>query len=119
MLITKLLTRLVERTTLYTFESAATAVQLPASNSVGVSVDMTKSGYKFIGILGVHPDGTGNTNGFLYSFYKESDTSVRLGFRNTTSTARNYTVTVQGLYVKLGGVLTNLRNAVFPKGVTA
>lgn len=80
-------------------ESHSKSVSLPASDSTTVTVDMTKSNYTFVGVLGVHTSGSGSTLGFVTSFYK-SGTNAIVILRNTTSTARSYTCYVYGLYVK-------------------
>ena len=81
-------------------ERHSASVSLPASNSTNADVTMTKSGYKFIGVVGFQCDGTGATLGFVSSAFKYNDTTARVTLRNTTSTARSFTLYVYGLYLK-------------------
>lgn len=79
--------------------STTASVALPASDSVNVTVNMTYSGYTLVGIAGVRTSGSGSSLGFLSNFYF-GGSNAYVTFRNTTSTARNYTVEVTGLYTK-------------------
>ena len=79
--------------------TATASVALPASDSVNVTVNMAWTGYTLIGIAGVKTSGTGSSLGYLTNFYF-GGTSAFVTFRNTTATARNYTVAVTGLYKK-------------------
>lgn len=97
----KLLTKiLTEKQNLMAVERHSASVSLPASNSATVDVTMTKSGYKFVGVAGFQCDGTGSTLGFVSSAFKYNDTTARVILRNSTSTARSFTLYVYGLYVK-------------------
>lgn len=86
--------------TLLVTEVHSKAVSLPASDSANVDVNMTKTGYTLIGVVGVENTGTGSTLGFVSSFTLLDATTVRVALRNTTSTARSYTCYVRGLYLK-------------------
>ena len=79
--------------------SATASVALPASDSVSVTVNMAYSGYTLVGIAGVRTSGSGSSLGFISNFYF-GGTNAYVTFRNTTATARNYTVEVTGLYTK-------------------
>ena len=79
--------------------SATASVALPASDSVNVTVNMTWSGYTLVGIAGVRTSGSGSSLGFISNFYIGRPYAY-VTFRNTTATARNYTVEVTGLYTK-------------------
>lgn len=81
-------------------ERHSASVSLPASNSATINVTMTKSGYKFIGVVGFQCNGTGATLGFVSSAFKYNDTTATVILRNSTSTARSFTLYVYGLYVK-------------------
>ena len=81
-------------------ESHSASVSLPASDSKTVTVNMTKSGWTFRGVVGFRTSGTGSSLGFVYGAYKSADNEASVMFRNTTSTARNFTCYVYGLYSK-------------------
>ena len=87
--------------------SGTVSVSLPASDAINVDVDMTKTGYVLVGIVGVTTSGSGSTLGYISSFRVLNDTTVRVSLRNTTATARSYNLSVRGLYIR-GGVLPNL-----------
>ena len=87
--------------------SSAVSVSLPASDSTNVDVSMEKPGYVLVGIIGVTTSGTGATLGQISSFRLLNNTTVRVTLRNTTATARSYSLSVRGLYIR-GGVLHNL-----------
>lgn len=97
----KLLTKiLTEKQNLMVVESHSESVSLPASDAATVDVNMTKSGYTFLGVVGFETTGTGATLGFVSTAYKYDATTARVVLRNSTSTARSYTLYVFGLYVK-------------------
>jgi len=81
-------------------DSKSASVSLPASDSATVTVNMAKTGYKFLGVVGINNTGTGATLGYVVSFYKSADNTATVTIRNTTSTARSYTCYVYGLYCK-------------------
>jgi len=91
---------LANKSNLLVVDSNSTSVSLPASNAVNADVTMTKSGYTFIGIVGVWCSGSGATFGYISTFYKLDADTARVTLRNSSATARNYTCTVYGLYVK-------------------
>ena len=74
-------------------------ISLPASNSTSVTIDLARTGYTLIGIVGVKTSGAGSSLGFLYSFAVSGPNAV-LYFRNSTSTARSFTVGATGLYMR-------------------
>ena len=80
-------------------EQKSTTLSLPASNTATASINMAKTGYTLLGIVGVQPTGSGSSMGYIYGFYVSGNTA-NVYFRNTTATARSFTVIVTGLYVK-------------------
>ena len=81
-------------------KSHSKAVALPASDSVTLNIDMSESGYRFLGVVGVNVSGSGSSLGYLVCAYKQSsEDKATVMFRNTTATARNYTCIVYGLYI--------------------
>lgn len=80
-------------------ESHSASVTVPASNAGTLSVNMAKSGYTCVGIVGVQPTGSGSSMSYIYGFYMVGNTAY-VYFRNTTATARTFTTYVTGLYVK-------------------
>ena len=99
-LLTKILNSLPNKSNKLVVEGHSNTISLPASESTAVVINMEKSGYTFLGVVGFTTSGTGSSLGYVYAQYKYTDTQARLMFRNTTGTARTYTVTAYGLYVK-------------------
>lgn len=98
-LLTKILTELPKKAELVV-ESHSGSVSLPASDSTTVNVTMTKSGFTFLGVVGFRTSGSGSSLGFVYGAWKSATNTASVMLRNTTSTARSYTVYVYGLYQK-------------------
>lgn len=66
--------------------------------------DVSKQGYRPIGILGINTDNDGTAQNwcFAWSFYIKDGTNVRLSYKNTgTSTAKVHPI-VDVLYQKIG-----------------
>ena len=80
-------------------ESHTDSVTVTASGTGSLSVDMTKSGYTCIGIVGIKPSGSGSSMSYIYGYFMNGTNAV-VYFRNTTSTARTFDVEVTGLYLK-------------------
>ena len=80
-------------------DQKSTTLSLPASNTATASINMAKTGYTLLGIVGVQPTGSGSSLGYIYGFHVSGNTAY-VNFRNTTATARSFTVIVTGLYVK-------------------
>lgn len=81
-------------------ETHHASVSLPASDYAAVDVTMTKTGYTFLGVVGFQAQGTGSTLGWVTACWKLDANTARANLRNSTSTARNYTMYITGLYVK-------------------
>lgn len=88
---------------MFAVEDKTASISLPASDTKTVTINMEKTGYTFLGVIGLRCEGTGATLGFPTAFCKNNATTAAVTLRNTTSTARNFTVRVYGLYTKLGG----------------
>lgn len=81
-------------------ESKSASISLPASDAVTTTIDMTKSGYTFLGVAGFRVSGTGGTQVYTPAAYKSGTNSAILQLRNPTATARSLTGYIYGLYVK-------------------
>ncbi len=79
-------------------KTASTVTSVAAnSDSSSISVDVSKSGYTIVGILGVSP---GNTNMSIQSFQKGSGNNVSVIVHNWTSSARNAQPEIICIYLK-------------------
>lgn len=77
------------------------AFTISASATTQKSVSCAKSGYVPIGILGMNADnGSSQNNLLVYECYITSDQKVKIGYKNTTSTAASVTPTFNILYQK-------------------
>ena len=91
---------LLNKSNLVVTETKSGSVSIPASDVGTATIDMTKSGYTLVGVAGVKTSGSGSSLGYIYSFFINNSTDIVIYFRNSTTTARNYTVQATGLYVK-------------------
>ena len=75
-----------------------------ASNSnLDTTIDITKTGYKPIGIVGTACTGTRGSYVNIYTCYVSSDTEATVGFKNASSSslvANDTTITIYVAYIK-------------------
>ena len=88
------------------------------------TLNITKPGYYPIGIVGFHQGGTLSSYLHTYAMFLQNQAigSGQIYYNRRVvgysgSSTLNATITFKVLWAKLGGVLTNLRNAIFSKEV--
>lgn len=87
---------------------------ISGSSASDLQINIAKTGYVPIGILGLETGGLGSSYLFPYRF-RVSGNIAYVSVRNSTSTARsNMTVSVNVLYI-MGGVVKKLLSAFIPE----
>lgn len=77
------------------------AFSISANATTQKAVSCAKSGYVPIGILGINADdGSSQNNLLVYECYITSDQKVKIGYKNTTSTAASVKPIFNILYQK-------------------